>query len=298
MKRLLNVYDDLTEYWKSHQKQLELNYPGINFDILLNYFLDYFKIDAAPEFLKTLYAHANYNDFKQALKTGTPASYFFNNRYFYNANFFVNKDVLIPRFESELLVEEALKLLPILPVNDTLNVLEVGVGSGNILLTFLMELNTKLKVNALAIDNSESALAVFKINAFLKKSRLNPEFNLSFLHSDRLAAVSASARFHLIISNPPYIPSDKVEGVHAQVLKCEPFNALFIDRDKYSEWFLTFFKQIEAHLNGHGHFIMEGHEDELVGLKPLLIKAKLTFVSIIKDYNNLDRILIAKKDDV
>ncbi|MFN8370061.1 MAG: hypothetical protein U0T83_05490 [Bacteriovoracaceae bacterium] len=149
----------------------------------------------------------------------------------------------------------------------------------------------------MGIDISSLALEVFKQNCFLKSGKINPNYKISQCKSDRFKELPLDDKYHLIVSNPPYIPSDRVEVVHNQVKHWEPHQALFIERKEYYSWFLELFEQTYQHLYPGGYFIMEGFEDELSKLRPMLTKAKLTFVSIIKDYNDLDRILIAKKDD-
>ncbi|MFN8370060.1 MAG: hypothetical protein U0T83_05485 [Bacteriovoracaceae bacterium] len=148
MKRIRNVFDELLAFWESNQEQLQLDYPGINFNILLITFSDYFEIPCDNDFLKSIYYRPQFNSFKSKLQLGTPINYLLQNRFFYNSNFYLNNHVLIPRFETELLVDEALKLANKFKNNSTFKLAEIGVGSGNVTLSLLVELSDMAAIEA------------------------------------------------------------------------------------------------------------------------------------------------------
>ena len=128
------------------------------------------------------------------LENGEPVQYIVGNVDFYGLNLKVDKRVLIPRFETEQLIEKTLKLID----KDSLNVLDIGTGSGCIAITLKSMLP---KSNIDACDISLDALEVAKINAKENHQSIN------FIHSDLFSNIDK--KYDLIISNPPYIAYDE-----------------------------------------------------------------------------------------
>lgn len=146
--------------------------------------------------------------------SGEPIAYITSKKEFYGREFYVDKSVLIPRPETETLVETALQCLP-----DNAICLDLGTGSGVIALTLALE-NPKTKW--IASDISRSALRVAQINA----KRLDAD--VSFILADAMSAF-ASECFDVIVSNPPYISNDDTR-LEDSVRKWEPPEALFAER--------------------------------------------------------------------
>lgn len=200
---------------------------------------------------------------------------------FYGRHFHVNPHVLIPRPETELLVD-----LIVQKKKKYHSMVDVGVGSGVILLTLLGE---GVSEKGLGLDLSREALRIAEKNASnLRISKA--EFQLS----DRLK--NTLEKFDLIVSNPPYIKSiAHREGVHENVDKFEPGLALYIPDGDYEEWFRTFFSQVYERLHSGGEFYMEGHESELQVQSHWLREAGLTDEEVIKDWTGRERFLFARK---
>ncbi len=146
-----------------------------------------------------------------------PVSHLINKREFFGENFFVNKDVLDPRPDSESLIELVFKNFP--DKNQKLKILEIGVGSGCLVTTLLKAFQM---ADATGVDISEEALKICQKNAETHqvKNRLNLK------KSDLFSALNSDEKFDLIISNPPYIPSQEIENLEPEVKNYEPRTAL------------------------------------------------------------------------
>lgn len=157
---------------------------------------------------------------------GEPLQYITGHQEFFGLDFEVNRNVLIPRPETELLIEETLKLFP--AVNDALSICDVGTGSGCIAITLVRELPQS---RAVAIDISPAALAVARRNA----ERHSVSDRLEFLVSDCFSALDVRDRRHsafdLIVSNPPYVRNGAMAGLQREVRDFEPHSALVAGED-------------------------------------------------------------------
>ena len=198
---------------------------------------------------------------------------------FYGQRFFINDDVLIPRPETELLVDMIVNECK----GNIKRVLDVGTGSGVIILSLL---GSGVGESGVGVDLSHAALKVAQINA----DRLRLHHKIEFKLSDRLEKVEG--KFDLIVSNPPYIKkSTQKKLVHKNVDSFEPHIALYLDDEAYSDWFKLFFSQVAKHLEGT--FFMEGHEDELISLLPLLENLGFENFVILNDLTGRSRFLKA-----
>lgn len=159
------------------------------------------------------------------LKTGKPLQYILGYAEFYESRFVVNQAVLIPRPETEELVEWALNSwqLAVDNLHEPYNILDIGTGSGCIAISLKKNLSN---VEVSAIDISPEAIQVAKANALLN------EVEVAFIETDILTQNSElGTQYSLIISNPPYVtPADK-EQMHLNVVDFEPHTALFVPQD-------------------------------------------------------------------
>jgi release factor glutamine methyltransferase len=191
----------------------------------------------------------------------------------------VNSDVLIPRPETEYLVDLVVKEFK----GKTNKVLDVGTGSGVILLSLLA---ANVGKSGVGVDISPEALKVAKINC----QRLNLESKAKLILSDRLDKVEGI--FDLIVSNPPYIKaSSHRDLVHDSVDMHEPHQALYLPDDFYFMWFEDFFASIREHLKGT--FFMEGHELELDDQAKLLGRLGFQDIQVLNDLTGTKRFLRA-----
>ncbi len=212
--------------------------------------------------------------------SGRPLAYMQGFAEFYQHHFYVNPSVLIPRPETELLVDFI--------VNDGKkyeSVLDIGVGSGVILLSLLAAQKAKKGVG---VDLSPAALDVAQINT----RRLRLDKNIELKISDRLQNVCE--KFDLIVSNPPYIKESSHRSlVHDNVDSHEPHMALYLKDSEYEAWFLEFFNGVKSALFQDGVFWMEGHELELESQAKMLECLNFRHVKIIQDLTQRPRFLKA-----
>jgi release factor glutamine methyltransferase len=211
---------------------------------------------------------------------GTPLAYLQGYAEFYDHKFFVNSSVLIPRPETELLVDELIQQKYTFE-----RMADVGVGSGAILLSLISRGIVKTGVG---IDLSATALEVARVNA----RRLRIQNQCEFILSDRFKEVNDE--FDLIVSNPPYIKESSHRSlVQPGVDQFEPHMALYLSDEEYDQWFIEFFSQIKLKLRPTGLFLMEGHELELEQQAKLLVGMGFHNVRMLKDLRGLPRFLKA-----
>jgi release factor glutamine methyltransferase len=279
-----SIKDHFKEYFEKHKQRLDLNYPGIQFSRFIEEYCEY--DNSKPD---DIYVMQNPGFFEK-LAQGVPLEYMNFKSYFYKQEFYVNKDVLIPRSETEILCEKAIEFINS-NYHDNFSIIDIGTGSGIIPLTIATEIKNKLKI--IATDISNSALEVANINYDNLFSQIPITTRIEFENRDRLFGVED--KFDLIVSNPPYIKeiTDR-ELVHPQAEMHEPHLALFLSDETYDAWFDTLFMQTANCLKESGIFMMEGHEHHLENQKKQAQKY-YSSVEIVKDYTQRYRFLICKR---
>lgn len=218
-----------------------------------------------------------YQKIAQKINQGLPIQYILKNTYFYGEKFYINKNVLIPRPETEYLVEETLKLIEKYYQNKKISILDIGTGSGVIAIT----LNKKLKNSTIiATDISKKALKVAKINQKLHKTNIKLKQTNLYQNINK--------KFDIVISNPPYIEknSSKVEN---KVKNYEPSLALYGKEDGLY-YYKEILKNITKILKEKHILAFEIGENQGEKIKTL-IKKELSNDKVIikKDYNGYDR---------
>lgn len=300
----------LNSFFEKEKKHLLHFYPGLT----LRRLKQEFKLIAAihgidngtneDEIFERPYLPATNNPltiFFEKLTLGIPLEYITGYRFFYKTLFRVTPDVLIPRSETEILVEKAIQEIEKLKdLNRPLKVLDIGTGSGAIALSILID--SKTPIVMVATDISKRALDVAKVNFSSLKFRINSMHKMTFLEGDRFLALKndqgphSKDKFDLILSNPPYIKrTQDLPTIHHQVLTYEPHLALFLNDEEYETWFTIFFKGLSEYLNENGTAFIEGHEDHLTGLMELASKMNFKEISLIKDYTDRIRFLKINK---
>ncbi len=289
---------EIKNFFYENQDYLLEAYPGIN----LSYFEETFLLfienpKHIDDKFKSLFNWSldNISNFKNLLLNGVPLQYITGKAYFYSLCLKVSPEVLIPRFETEILVEMALEELSNLhpKVKRPVSVIDIGTGSGAIILAILKE--SKVPISAFASDICSSALNIAEINYKQLKSQLKILPPVEVFCTDRLSDINQT--FDVIVSNPPYIMENlDRQTTHLGVIKYEPHRALFLNDFEYFKWFEVFFKQISEALNPEGVVLIEGHENHLQELKNIAIKIGFKDVSVIQDYTDRDRFLRMKKN--
>lgn len=145
-----------------------------------------------------------------------PIAYILNNKEFWSTNFYVDRSVLIPRPETEVLID--LILSQINNKNNYLNILDIGTGSGCILISLLKEL---AKAKAIGVDKSSKAIAVAKKNSISQQVD-----NRALFKNINLEEIKFDKKFDLIVSNPPYLPDVSLKNLNSDIKLYEPKIAL------------------------------------------------------------------------
>ena len=287
----------LKGFYQAEKKSLLSNYPGLTLhrlkqDIKLQAFLNGVDFEELFDFPYLPHRSHPITIFFEKLKLGTPLEYITGYAYFYRSLFKVTSDVLIPRSETEILVELASQEIQKNYRNKKCRVADIGTGSGVIALSLLMEQVAQLDV--VLSDISEEALKLARENYFNLKFAISDIHKTSFVLSDRMKNIEGT--FDLILSNPPYIKKKAdAPGVHSQVLDFEPHLALFLEDDSYDAWFDEFFTSIYEKLSPTGLSLIESHEHHLESQRQQALKIGFKEAVVIKDYTNRNRFLKLKK---
>lgn len=212
------------------------------------------------------------------IKTRKPLQYIINKASFYNETYYVDENVLIPRPETELLVKEVIS-----NANSSTKILDIGTGSGCIAITCAKLLKND---NVTSCDISEKAIETAKINA----KKIAPERNITFIKSDLFQNINET--FDIIVSNPPYISEDFKSDLQQEVIEFEPHLALFAD-DNGLYFYKKIIKEIKPYLNNGAIILFEVGINQADSIKDLFEADNFSQVKIIKDYNSIERIVIA-----
>jgi len=215
-------------------------------------------------------------------KKGEPIAYLINKKEFWKDEFFVNKDVLIPRPDSELIIEQVLKIYS---KDVQLQILDIGTGSGCILLSILKE---RSNFYGTGIDISKKSINVSKFNA----KQLNLTNRVKFFHSS--VDNFNNGKYDIIVSNPPYIEQLNLKYLEKDVVNFEPKLALSGGFDGFSK-IRKVINKASILIKKNGKFILEiGFNQKNKVIK--ILKEEGFYVNkAIKDYGNNDRCIISTK---
>lgn len=208
-----------------------------------------------------------------------PLQYLIQTVGFRNLELEVREGVLIPRPETELLVDRVHELFK---KNDSFRLLDIGTGSGNIALSIADEFPN---AQIWAVDVSREALETARLNA----KRLGHESRVHFSTSDLLNAIQHDLRFDLIVSNPPYVPLAEKDALQKE-LSFEPATALFAGVDGLSV-IKRILAEAEKNLTPKGHLILEIGKGQVEKISTLAGPGGYKMVDLKKDYAGIDRIV-------
>ncbi len=292
MKIASNKLSDLYEFYK---KELVSIYDNDElyaiFELVCEHYLGYSKTDTRLKFQENLNQSdvLKIYDTAKALKTGMPIQYIFGEADFYNLKFKVNNSTLIPRPETEELVDLIIKSQTTDNIAPTI-ILDIGTGSGCIPIALKKNIpNSKVT----GIDISKEALEVAKSNT------VKNNVDVEFIKLDILSPFDSSLITHhlsLIVSNPPYVLNSEAKQMDARVLEHEPHLALFVkDTDP-----IIFYKRIidlcTKHLEEKGHLFFELNPMYANDVKKYANDSKIfNFTEIVKDMSGKERFLKAQK---
>ncbi len=224
-----------------------------------------------------------FNIYKRLLsrrEKNEPIAYIIKKKEFWRNIFYVNKNVLIPRPETELIVEEVLKVLKI---SSSKRLLEVGTGSGCIIVSILQE---RLNCCATAIDISKKALNIAKFNA--KMHHLTDK--IKFIHND--IDKFQDNKYDFIISNPPYIEKFNLSRLEENIKLFEPNQALEAGVDGFRE-IKKLIKKSKKLLKINGKLIFEIGKSHHTNAKKMLLDNGYYINKVIKDFSSIPRVIVS-----
>ena len=225
-------------------------------------------------------------NFKQLInrrKNSEPIAYLTNIKSFWKNNFYVDQSVLIPRSDSELLIESVIEYFPDLA--KTYNFLDLGSGSGCLIISLL---NEYLLSSGIGVEIDKEAIKVSEKN---KEFLLNKD-RLKFLERDFSNYDTSS--FDIIISNPPYISFEEKKDIMKEVRNYEPSKALFAD-EKGLYFYRKIIENLSKHLKRKQFLFLEVGINQPDGVVKILKNNNFNVVSIKKDISNIPRCIIAER---
>lgn len=241
-----------------------------------------------------LYIHLNLNKelteeqeikfigFAKERLNGRPIAYIVENREFMGLDFFVKEGVLIPRPDTETLVEE---IIEICNGKKDVSILDIGTGSGAITVSLAKYIeNSKVT----SFDVSEIALEIAKKNAIINEV----DKKIKYINSDLFTAISDSnIKFDIIVSNPPYIKKQDIETLHTQVKDYEPYNALEGGEDGL-DFYRKITEQGKKYLNRCGILAYEVGHNQAEDVINIMKSNGYKKIYTKKDIQGIDRVVI------
>ena len=228
----------------------------------------------------------DFKNFEQLInrrKNSEPIAYLTNLKSFWKNDFYVDQSVLIPRSDSELLIESVIEYFP--DLTKTYNFLDLGSGSGCLIISLL---NEYLLSSGTGVEIDKEAIKVSEKN---KEFLLNKD-RLKFLERDFSNFDTSS--FDIIISNPPYIPFEEKKDIMKEVRNYEPSKALFAD-EKGLYFYRKIIENLSKQLKRKQFLFLEVGINQPDGVVKILKNNNFNVVSIKKDISNIPRCIIAER---
>ena len=271
--------NDAFKYAK--QKLDSSNYRRIDSEILLCSILNCnrTKLYAYPDKVLSFDDKKKYKELINKRSEGYPIAYLTKQKEFWGHTLHINDNILIPRPETELLVEKALKLISIFSLN---KILELGTGSGAIAIAIASE---KPNVNIKATDIKDNIIKIARKNADLYEIK-----NIKFVKSNWFSDIKKN-NFDLIVSNPPYISGDDPVLKNSDI-RFEPVSALVSSNDGLDD-LKKIIRESSNYLKNNGWLVVEHAYDQGAKVRKLFLENKFTSKTI-KDYNKLERITFGR----
>lgn len=293
MRIATNKLSDLYKFYKTELSTIydEDELYAI-FELVCEHFLGYSKTDVKLNFNGNLNQSdvLKIYDTAKELKKGAPVQYILGEADFYNLKFKVNSSTLIPRPETEELVDLVIKQSLITHNSSLITILDIGTGSGCIPITLKKNLS---QAKVIGVDISENALEVSKSNSI--KNKVDVDFFKVDILSDFKSPIS-NLQFSIIISNPPYILNSEAKQMDPRVLEHEPHVALFVeDNDP-----IIFYKRIidlcAEYLEEKGLLYFELNPLYAIDVKNYANASKIfNFTEVLNDMSGKQRFLKAQK---
>lgn len=263
---------------------ISLNEAAVETDILMDYVFGVTKKDLIlnPDTdLPKKKLEIFHELIEKRINEKIPVQYLVKKAFFMGEEFYVDENVLIPRPETELLVEEVLKL-----AGNPARIIDIGTGSGCIACLIAK----KTQNSVFAVDISLKALNIAELNA----GNLGVKDKITFLHSDLFESIDSEEKFDIIVSNPPYIPLSEKDSLQPEVVLHEPHSALFADDEKGVSFYEKLALYSKIRLSQNGYLAVEIGINQAKSVLEIFKNAGFIEIKVIKDYNQIERIIIGK----
>lgn len=233
-------------------------------------------------------SHEQMEEFNRMIKErldGRPIAYIVNNREFMGLDFFVEEGVLIPRPDTEPLVEEIIELTK---GKEMLNIVDIGTGSGAISVSLAKYIKD---CHVYSLDISEKALSIGKKNAISN----GVDNKIDFIESNLFSGIEdKNIKLDLIVSNPPYIRKKDIETLHTQVKDYEPYIALEGGEDGL-DFYRSITKESVCYLKDGGILAFEVGHDQAKDVCDIMNDNGYSKIYTKKDLQGIDRVVIGYK---
>ncbi len=287
-QKKLTTLLEIINYSSEQLAKKNIKNPRLNIELMFCEILNCDRMKLYLDFDKPL-KQEEISEFKIMFKrrlSFEPLQYILGKTNFYGYTINLNNKVLIPRIETEILVEKILE--DIYKSNKkNVNIKEIGTGSGCISIALSGEMTKKnINHNIVATDISEESLDVARKNARLNKIE---ESNILFKYEDFLNHFTNEEQYDYIVSNPPYIPLNEIDKLDLEVKDYEPISALTDGKNGLS-FYEKIFNLYSNEYQGAKIFIEIG-DGKREKIEDLLIKSKISNYIFLKDYCNIYRVL-------
>ncbi len=256
----------------------------INAELLLADLLKCKRLDLYLSFDRPLSEKekSQYRSFLSRRGEKEPLQYILGHSEFFRLDFKVNPSVLIPRPETEILVETIIKNHN---PGDSLKILDIGTGSGNIAISLSKNLP---KSKVIAIDISENAIKLAKENAKLNEVENRTEFINFNIETDNLNVLNVD--FDIVVSNPPYVALDEFENLQQEIKHFEPKTAVTDFKEGF-KFYKIISKLAPDILKNGGSLYFEVAEGQSPEVEKILAQNKFINIGTVKDYSNINRVV-------
>lgn len=282
----MTIKDILVEYSKQLEEMSDT--PRLDVEMMLQKALG--DVDR-------IYIHMNINKevpdeqmelFKKLMKdrlNGRPIAYIVENREFMGLDFYVKEGVLIPRPDTEVLVEEIIELCK---GKEEVSILDIGTGSGAITVSLAKYIQN---AQVTSFDISEIPLEVGYKNAISN----GVDSKIKFVQSDLFSAINGkNIKYDVIVSNPPYIPKKDMTTLHTQVKDYEPYNALEGGEDGL-DFYRDITEQSNIYLKQDGILAYEVGHDQAIDVSRIMKEQGYSKIYTKKDIQGIERVVIGFK---
>src|SRR3990167_4233843 len=282
----MNTIKDILNWATEYLKNCNISSACLDSEILLSFILhkDHTYLYQNSKFTIHNSQIRRFEELIERRGRNEPVSYIIGEKEFWSLKFKVTHDTLIPRPETEILVQAVLNIIScqLSVVSCQLNILDIGTGCGNIAVSIAVECRD---CHIFAVDKSDASLSVAKKNAVTHGAAER----ITFFKGDLYSGLQYKDYFDIIVSNPPYIPTEDIEKLMSEVKDWEPRLALDGGKDG-----LEVIRRIIDGAQG-GCLAMEIGFGQADDVRHILEVSKFSDIKVIKDLSDIERVVMAWK---